>query len=73
VLDLGDVDIDVHLLDASATTVGCLARDNALVEADLSAGTYHIVLDTFVENGTEHSGEYVFVLMTCQPGDPACL
>jgi hypothetical protein len=73
VLDRGNVDIDVHLLDASATTSGCLARNDALLEADLTPGTYHIVLDTFVAAGTENSGEYVFVLMTCPPGDPACL
>ena len=73
VLDRGDVDIDVHLLDASATTAGCLARDDALLEADLTPGTYHIVLDTYVSAGTEKSGEYLFVLMTCPPGDPACL
>ncbi len=73
VLDRGDVDIDVHLLDGSATTAGCMARDDRLLEADLAPGTYHIVLDTYVASGTEHSGEYLFVLMTCAPGDPACL
>jgi hypothetical protein len=72
VLDRRDVDIDVHLLDASATTAGCLARDDALLEADLTPGTYHIVLDSYVASGTEKSGEYAFVLMTCPPGDPAC-
>lgn len=72
VLDRGEVDIDLHLLGASATTADCLARDDALLEADLTAGTYHVVVDTYVSSGTEQSGEYVFVLLTCPPGDPAC-
>ena len=36
------MDIDIHLLDDSATTAGCLARDDALLEADLTAGSYHL-------------------------------
>jgi hypothetical protein len=72
VLDRGDVDVDVHLLDDSATSAGCLDRNDALVEADLSTGTYHLVLDTYVSSGTERSGEYTFLLLICEPGDPAC-
>lgn len=72
VLDRGNVDIDIHLLDATATTAGCLARNDALLEADLAPGVYHVVLDTYVDNGTALGGEYVFALLTCAPGDSAC-
>lgn len=73
VLDRGDVDVDIHLLGAEVATSGCLDRSDALVEADLDAGTHHLVVDTYVDTGTERSGEYVLVLMICEPGDPACI
>jgi hypothetical protein len=63
VLDRGDVDIDVHLLDASATAEGCLDRDHRAVVADLAAGRYFLVLDTFVSGGVELAGEYLLVVM----------
>lgn len=73
VLDRGDVDIDVHLLDGSATTSGCLARNDTLIEADLSPGSYHVVLDTYVAGAAPAAGEYLFALLVCAPGDSACL
>jgi hypothetical protein len=55
-----DVDIDVHLLDQSATEAGCIQRAHRMVEADLVPGTYYFVLDSFVDDGVELSGEYLF-------------
>lgn len=61
--DRGETDIDLHLLDASASAAGCIERAHRIVEADLAPGTYHLVLDTFVSNGVEKSGEYLFTLL----------
>lgn len=62
VLDRGDVDIDVHLLDASETAEGCLASDHNAIEVDLEPGTFQLVLDTFVSHGVEHSGEFILIV-----------
>ena len=63
VFDRGSVDIDIHLLDETGTGEGCLERDHNGVVADLEAGTYFIVVDTFVSSGEEHAGEYLLVVM----------
>lgn len=61
VLDQGDTDIDIHLLDEAG---GCLVRDHQMIEATLDAGRYTFVLDTWVDGeGTEMSGEYLFVVL----------
>jgi hypothetical protein len=74
VLDGPGVDIDVHLLDDSATEIGCLLRDDAMVEGTLAPGTYYFALDTYVNGqGVELSGEYTFVVLACEPGDTDCL
>ncbi|MBI5535698.1 MAG: SGNH/GDSL hydrolase family protein [Deltaproteobacteria bacterium] len=72
VLDRGDVDVDIHLLDANANEAGCISRGDTMVEADLAPGTYHFSLDSFASSGVEHSGEFLFVMLLCDPGDPAC-
>lgn len=57
-------DVDVHLLDNTATGAGCLARNDREVIYDLAPGTYHFALDTFVSaSGSINSGEYLFVLL----------
>jgi hypothetical protein len=63
VLDRGDVDIDVHLLDSTGTAAGCLDRDHRAVVADLAPGRYFLVLDTFVDAGVELAGECLLVVM----------
>lgn len=73
VFDRGDVDIDLHLLDASASESGCIARAHRILEARLAPGVYHFALDSFVSSGNlVRSGEYLFVVHTCRPGDPDC-
>ncbi len=62
VFDRGGVDIDVHLLDESASEAGCLARDDLEIEAALDPGVYYIALDTFVSGGGANSGEYFVVV-----------
>lgn len=57
-------DVDVHLLDHTATGAGCLARHDREVIYDLAPGTYHFALDTFVSaNGNINSGEFLFILL----------
>lgn len=72
VIDQEDVDIDLHLLDETATVDGCLARHDRLWEGTLGPGTYHFALDTFVSTGEPRAGEYLFVLVACHPDDGAC-
>jgi GDSL-like Lipase/Acylhydrolase family len=63
VFDRGSVDIDLHLLDSSASGGGCIKRDHKQLDAALQPGTYHFALDTFVNGGQEMAGEYLFVLL----------
>ncbi len=72
VLDEGDVDIDVHLLDESMTAAGCLERDDRDLSATLEPGVYHFVLDTWVSDGEEMSGGYLFAVVTCDDDDDDC-
>jgi hypothetical protein len=72
VLDQGAVDVDLHLLNETATVQGCMARHDRLWEGTLGAGTYYFSLDTFVSAGVPKPGEYLFVLVRCHPDDDAC-
>lgn len=72
VLDMEGVDIDVHLVDDSATGEGCLARGHHFVQTTLQPGSYHFALDTWVSDGTPLAGEFVFVLLECDDDDAAC-
>ncbi|MCA9659721.1 MAG: hypothetical protein KC486_15370, partial [Myxococcales bacterium] len=62
VVDRGDVDIDLHLVDASATGEGCIARADKSLVAELGPGTYYFILDTFVSGGVEAAGDFLFVI-----------
>ena len=72
VFDRGSVDIDVHLLDETASEAGCLERAHGIVQGTFPPGTYTFSLDTFVSSGDPKAGEYLFVLLECHPNDPAC-
>jgi hypothetical protein len=73
VLDQGDVDIDLHLLDETGQANGCLDRNHTHLELTLEPGIYHFVLDTFTNNGgDELAGPYLFALLECDEGDVAC-
>ena len=63
VFDRGTVDIDLHVLDASGTVAGCVARDDTSVAIDLAAGTWTLVLDTYTSSAVEHAGEYLLVVL----------
>ena len=67
------VDVDIHLLDASASEAGCLARADSRIELSLEPGVYHFALDTYVDGGgVALGGDYTFVVLACEPGDPDC-
>ncbi|MCA9666937.1 MAG: SUMF1/EgtB/PvdO family nonheme iron enzyme [Myxococcales bacterium] len=52
------VDVDVHLLDAPSAQ-SCLARDNVSLTHAAPAGTYYIVVDTWVgSDGVPRAGPY---------------
>ena len=73
VADRGETDIDIHLLDATATEAGCIARDHHSIEGTLDPGTYHLVLDTWVDgDGGVRAGEYLLTVAACHPDDLAC-
>src|SRR5690606_1203858 len=74
VLDRVGVDVDLHLLDDSASEIGCIARDDTMIERTLDPGVYWFSLDTYVNGeGVEQSGEYTFVVLACEAGDTDCL
>lgn len=59
-VDRGATDIDLQLLDASGMPTGCLARDNQELSVPVSAGTYFLVLDSWVDaGGVARAGEYL--------------
>ena len=58
--DDGVVDVDVHLLETLAVeggTAACVARGNAIAEAELPSGRHYLVVDTF--EGDAQAGAYV--------------
>ncbi len=51
------VDIDVHLL-SSLSPLTLIARSNNTVTAELDAGRYYLVMDTYVSGSVEKPGPY---------------
>jgi GDSL-like Lipase/Acylhydrolase family len=66
------VDVDLHLLDDTATPEGCLDRDHRILEHTLDPGIYHLMVDTWVSTTGPLSGSYLLVALACEPGDPDC-
>lgn len=67
VFDRGEVDIDLHILaegpDGLPSEDTCHARGHQSVEAELTAGRWFLVADSWVEeSGREMSGEYMVVI-----------
>jgi hypothetical protein len=63
-----DVDVDVHLLGDDVGGAACIARGDRALRAEVTPGTYHVVVDTF--EGAKHAGEYLLVVDT-PPDDDA--
>ena len=73
VLDREGVDIDVHLLDETATAEGCLSRGHHQIEGTVEPGVYHFALDSWVDGAQQpQAGAYLFLLVECDPDDGAC-
>lgn len=71
--DLGDTDIDLHLLGTEASGAGCVQRDHRIIDATLDPGVYHFALDSFVSSGgAVRSGEYLFTVIDCDADAPGC-
>lgn len=65
------VDVDVHILrtlDAAA----CVDRGNFHARADVTAGTWFVVVDTFVSGGVPKAGAYEVDLGFLRPSEGAC-
>ncbi|MBK8691822.1 MAG: SGNH/GDSL hydrolase family protein [Deltaproteobacteria bacterium] len=63
VITRGATDVDLHLLDRTATAEGCVARDDRVLVTTLAPGTWTFSLDTFVSAGTARAGEYLLVVV----------
>jgi MYXO-CTERM domain-containing protein len=62
------VDVDLHLLGA-LDEAACLARDDATLTVDVAAGTYYLVVDSFVANQVSQEGAFTLdVGFTPTPG-----
>ena len=72
VVDEAGVDVDVHLLDSSASAAGCLARGHRAVSGTVKAGVYYLTVDSFVSKGKAAAGDYALVVVRCDVGDPDC-
>ena len=63
VITRGTTDVDLHLLDRTATAAGCVARDDRVLVTTLAPGTWTFSLDTFVSAGSARAGEYLLVVV----------
>lgn len=72
VLDGPEVDVDVHILETDGNGDTCVDRGDRQIEGELPAGTWDIVVDTWSSGGDTFAGEYLLVVLPCQPGDEAC-
>jgi hypothetical protein len=71
VYDSSGVDVDVHILSSwDADT--CVSRGDHHARADVSAGTYWIVADTFVSGGVEQSGPFSLDIGFLEPSVGPC-
>ena len=71
VYDESGVDIDVHILSVLDPDA-CLARGHHHASVDVSVGTYYVVADTFVSDGTDLSGSYEIDIGFTQPSHGPC-
>lgn len=70
VMDRDDVDIDIHLLDSEAR---CLERGHRQIDTRVTAGSYYVVLDTWVGgDGVARSGPYQLIALECSEGETSC-
>lgn len=71
-INTGQAEVDLVLLDRTASPDGCVARADQRLEGTLLPGVYHLVVDTYLHQGLPRWGEYLLVVVPCAAGDPAC-
>lgn len=71
VYEAAGVDVDVHLLSA-LDSQACVARGNLHAKADVTAGTWFVVVDTFVSGGVPKAGAYRVDIGFIRPSEGAC-
>ena len=72
VLSEDGADLDVHLLDDTASVAGCLSRSNRTIAGTLAAGTYHLAVDTYASSGVPEPGAYLLIVQPCEAADATC-
>lgn len=72
VLDDAEVDVDVHIIAADGDGDSCIARGDRRIEGEVPAGSWDIVVDTWGSGADVFAGEYLLVVLPCEPGDEAC-
>jgi hypothetical protein len=69
VYETSGVDVDVHILSA-LDDQSCLSRGNLHAKADVTAGTYYVVIDTY--GGQANAGGYQLDIGFIEPSQGAC-
>ncbi|MBK6688652.1 MAG: hypothetical protein IPG45_29540 [Deltaproteobacteria bacterium] len=68
-----DVDIDLHLLSGPREDQ-CLSRNDLRIQAELQAGTYYLVADSYVDDHLPQEGAYQLrVDFLPAPDSPGCV
>jgi hypothetical protein len=57
VIEAAGVDVDVHILSA-LDPAACVSRGNYHAKADVTAGTWYVVVDTYVSGGVPQAGAF---------------
>ncbi len=73
VFDRAGVDVDVHVVTQGGGGDACLARHDRLIQGSFGPGSVDIVVDSFSSGGTAQAGNYLFVAVRCEAGDPDCI
>ncbi len=71
VYETSGVDVDVHIL-SSLDSQACVSRGNLHAKADVTAGTWFVVVDTFVSGGVPQAGAYRLDIGFIRPSEGAC-
>ena len=71
-LGRGDATVQLAVLDAAGTVIACVARDGPVLQRRLPAGSYRLWVNGVVSRDPDRVGEYLLVVLRCEPHDPTC-
>jgi hypothetical protein len=71
VYETSGVDVDVHILSA-LDSQACVSRGNLNAKADVTAGTWFVVVDTWVSAGVPQAGPYRVDIGFIRPSEGGC-